>query len=82
MQSKKKWKKWYLNKIKDFVFKKLGNEKSKLENTKHIVFNDLKIRKYLEENQNTAISAKIENYEAGHLQSIADSIAPGDCKTV
>ena len=24
-------------------------------------------------------NSKIENYEAGHLQNIADSMAPGDC---
>ena len=44
------------NKIKEFVFQKLVNENSKLENTKHIVFKDLKLRKYLDENQNTALS--------------------------
>ena len=54
--TKRKWKLLISKRDKEYVFAKLVTENSKLENTKHIVFEDLKLSNYLQDNRNTTLS--------------------------
>ena len=58
--TKRNWKLLISKRIKEYVFVKLVTENSKLENTKPIVFEDLKLSKYLQDNQNTTLSRMCE----------------------
>ena len=54
--TKGKWKMTISKKLKEFVFAKLVDENSKQENTKHILFEELKLSKYLHDNRNQSLS--------------------------
>ena len=54
--TKGKWKITISKKLKEFVFAKLVDENSKQENNKHILFEELKLNKYLHDNQNQSLS--------------------------
>ena len=54
--TKGKWKMTISKKLKEFVFAKLVYENSKQENTKHILFEELKLNKYLHYNRNQSLS--------------------------
>ena len=54
--SKRNWKKLVSQKVKEKVFSDLTDENLKLEHTKNIVFAELKLSNYLEDNRNWLLS--------------------------
>ena len=54
--TKRTWKLFVSKKLKKFVLVKLVNENNKLENAKHISFEELKLSNYLNDNRNIALS--------------------------
>ena len=58
--TKRKWKVLVSKKLKEFVFTKLINENKKLENKKHIKFEELKLSNYLHDNRDIKLPRKKE----------------------
>jgi hypothetical protein len=54
--SKKSWKDFIAVKVKEKAFKELIYENSKLEHTKDIIFKELRLSNYLEDNRNNSLS--------------------------
>ena len=53
--TKTKWKNIVSDKVKQTAFDDLVAENSKLENTKNIVFKELKLSNYLNDNRNSTL---------------------------
>lgn len=54
--SKKAWKMFITKKVREYVLNHLVEENSKLDNTKEIIFNELKLGNYLKDNRNLSSS--------------------------
>ena len=55
-QSKLLWKNLITKKVKEISFADLVKENSRLEHAKDIIFEELKLSKYLEDNRNYSLS--------------------------
>ena len=60
-----KWKKYINEKIKEMAFEDLVTENETKEKNKHIVFQQLKLREYLESNISTVLSKIIFGIRSG-----------------